>query len=145
MYGGTVTTKTPPIEAPYYLYFCLYTLAEKLLDRELQDRIIDAAILATRKQSRRHDKMKVRYPEDASIKVVYENYPKGSPARRLLVDLHVRFCSEAWVFEDTPADFVRDLAEEMYVNCELKDESKYQELEMGVPRSQYHSKNDSES
>jgi hypothetical protein len=70
----------------YLQLFELYTFAERVLDTEVQHAIIKETLRLTVLQSSDGQNW---LPDDRSISLVYQGTPANSPARRLLVDLHV--------------------------------------------------------
>jgi hypothetical protein len=52
------------------------------------------------------------FPTGESVKIIYESTPAGSPARKLLVDLHAKFGLPGWVnAEEAHVDFLVELTQ----------------------------------
>ena len=66
-----------------------YVLGEKIIDPEFQNVSLDRIIQCreTRKEC----------PGHRAVSVIYEGTPKGSPARRLMVDFHSYDAYDAWL------------------------------------------------
>ena len=146
MYNGKLVqgTVSESDNDAYDAHSKLYALAEKLLDRELQDRIVDAIILTTRTDRLKKDSKATRYyPSWGSARIIYAACPEGSPGRRLLVDLYTRFGHAKWIEGDVPAEFLQDLAKALFTNRQITTNAadKFKELSVGAPKSYYHAAN----
>jgi hypothetical protein len=138
------SSKTPTELSNHILLGELYGLGERLLDRELQNRVIDALLAGTRELQ---DGTR-RFPT-ACVPTIYKSTPPGSPARRLMIDFFVRFGGAFWVqglnFElmdsETQFEFLKDLSESLLENRQMPTSgmADYHELDSGIPSSYYHS------
>lgn len=88
----------------------LYALGEHLIDTTFKDCVINAFVA----KSKAKDKDgRYWYPAGHVVNIIYENTSAGSPARRLVVDLHVRYGYEKWIQltnEKLNYDFLMDLS-----------------------------------
>ncbi|KAK5126459.1 hypothetical protein LTR85_010695 [Meristemomyces frigidus] len=98
---------------PEYLVLAeLYVFGEKIGDIPFKDAVIDAFLC------RRSEPVEgVRYsPITSAVDILYEGTMPGSPARRLMVDRHVRLGASHWISdksEDQNKEFLMDLARTM--------------------------------
>ena len=100
------------------------------------------AIISTPRSKVADDKgaMSSWFPTGSSLPTVYDNCPKGSPLRQLMVDLHVKFGSEKWIKDDsTPHEFLLELSKALFNNRQTTPSAanKYSELTQGIPKSYY--------
>lgn len=112
----------------------LYVLGEKLIDDNLQDRVLDAIIATVRKEH--------CYPSKATVKTIYRSTPEGSPARKLMVDVHVIHGAPSWISsktEETHFDFLIDLTKALLDGRSVSEKTRreHSELASGIPCS-YH-------
>ncbi|EMC90829.1 hypothetical protein BAUCODRAFT_333970 [Baudoinia panamericana UAMH 10762] len=98
LYNSTITCKHANLGLIYSRLIRLYILAEKLLDQECQDRVIDAIVSVMRQKfDDPADPEAARaqeFPGNSLVNLVYRETPKGSPLRRLMLDAHL-FCGNA--------------------------------------------------
>ena len=113
----------------------LYGLGEKLIDKIFQDRVLDTLITHTRKDD--------KYPTKKSAKIVYDSTLKGSPARKLMVDMYLMNANEDHIKDeddelhfDFLIDLTRALLKERVVPVNHRKELK--ELDEGIPCSYHH-------
>ncbi|KAK3698454.1 hypothetical protein LTR37_016925 [Vermiconidia calcicola] len=117
----------------------LYVLGEKVLDKKLQDRVLDAIVATTRRKTENGMRF---FPSRQVIKEIYGSTTSNSPARRLMVDLDVVHALAPWVGADETEhhpDFMFDLTKALIVERALTEEAKsaHAELASGIPCS-YH-------
>jgi hypothetical protein len=122
-----VYTRTLPISSPdsadeiedteYTTLMHLYILAHKLQDTVSQNQIVDTVLAKVRKPV--PPEHLFRYPEAATIKMLYDGTTGPCAMRRLVVDLHAEGISLSrthngnWLKEDgdkLPKEFLLDLA-----------------------------------
>lgn len=72
----------------YLHLFELYTFGERMLDSEIQRAIIAETLWLSLLESSEGTRL---LPENREISVIYRGTPENSPARRMLVDLHVSY------------------------------------------------------
>jgi hypothetical protein len=96
----------------------IYVLAERLLDSACRNRILQE-FMRLRDLKCEHDVKwnPVWYP----INIIYRGTTTGSPARRLLVDIHASAAREDWYFNDACVDpsFLMDLVRKLLRNAEV--------------------------
>ena len=139
LYSGKVCCKGAESGKKYDMLARLYGLGERLLDTPFQDRIIDAIVCVTREVS---STGKRRYPTKTTVDTVYASTPEGSPARKLMVDIHVLYGQVKWLGsrkQPNNPDFLLDLACALLKKRVILESAKedYGELEVGVPVSYY--------
>lgn len=87
----------------------LYVLGEHLNDTRFQDAVISAIVVLT--QEKDQDGIHW-YPGMDAINIIYDGTTAESPARRLVVDFHVRHGTENWIkdhcVEGDPENFHHD-------------------------------------
>lgn len=94
-----------------------FVFSEKMQDSDFKDAVVDALIhtVAT------PDEKGVRwYPTMQSVDRAYTGTPKGSPIRRLLVDMYTFHGRKDWLDSRKNVDFLADLA-----GCLLRDRSEH--------------------
>lgn len=115
LYCGTIPTRNDvgdsAIDVEYLQLGKAYILGDKLRDGTFKDVIIDAIL--NRTSSRASDGL-CHFPDETFVQSIYDNTPKSSEARNLLVDLYVNHGNEQWLNdaepEAFPNDFLMDLA-----------------------------------
>lgn len=55
-------------------------------------------------------------PTQEEVNIIYRGTPANSPARRLMVDVHIRNGQEDWICDDLEPSFLVDLAKAFYKN-----------------------------
>lgn len=103
---------TPP---EYHTLAKLYVFGEKIRDVKVKNAVLDAII------SRKDEAIEgLQYnPAMQTVNIIYEGTMPGSPARRLMVDNHVRGGKPAWLFKDSTQnnkEFLTDLARALLSN-----------------------------
>jgi len=95
----------------------LYVSCERYLNRKLQSAIIAEIIRLT---SMSDNEGKHWIPTEKCVATVYHGTPKGSPARRLLVDLQVASGEKAWMEyeDDKTVTFGIDVINAMYAKAQ---------------------------
>jgi len=90
----------------YYMAFAkMYTLGEKLLDRDFQDRVLDAIVAEVRELKQNASGHVVReMPVKSAVDVIYQGTPAGSPGRRLMVGLHLRHGNKGFLDRERPEE-----------------------------------------
>ena len=110
LYSDTVASKVQDQDKPSaYIYLSkLYVLGERLVDSEFQSRIIDAIMVNVREPVDG-----IHYnPIGKAINIVYENTPKSSPARQLMVETWFCHGKPHWLKESKAElnyEFVEDI------------------------------------
>jgi hypothetical protein len=124
IYGGRIFSRPSERESeindkPIYNETSLlvegFIFGEKIQDGDFKDAIIDAMILSINTLGKDD---KHWYPSGPAVDRAYEGTPEGSPLRKLMVDIHVNHGSRKWLEAVTNIDFVKDLAEDLYVDRE---------------------------
>ncbi|KAK5120539.1 hypothetical protein LTR85_006195 [Meristemomyces frigidus] len=143
LYSGRINSVKQRDPRDYRLLSRMYALGEKLIDPESQDRVLDAILAIARF---RDDRGRQKFPADEAISIIYDATPPGSPARRLLVDLHMRHGGSGWISnhrDDVHRGYALDLATELLKERSAKgsEGKKYEELDTGTPCSYHHHAN----
>lgn len=95
----------------YQLLADLYTLGERLLDETICGAITKEFIRLTSPTS----KSAKRYcPMKEAVSIIYRGTTAGSPARRLMVDIHLAYGTTKWLASTCEAGFVLDVAQGFY-------------------------------
>lgn len=90
LYTGKISCKSERPLPDFSAFAALYSLGEKILDRNFQDCVIDAIIgLTHAKETVNGVQCDRCFPSFDAIDRIYQDTPAGTPARRLLVDLYV--------------------------------------------------------
>jgi hypothetical protein len=95
----------------YTMLTKLYVLAEMLMDENTKE-TVHSAILARSKEAFSGDQ-KSRYPGPAPIRIIYEDPPEDSPARKLMVQLYTEIAYGSFLTQlpkEMPTDFFYDLS-----------------------------------
>lgn len=90
----------------------LYCFGEQYQDAHFKNTVIDAIIASTKEEDADGERW---FPTNESVDIVYQGTPAGSPARKLMVDLHIEDGRASWL--DLGAnnhEFVTDLAKGFY-------------------------------
>lgn len=104
----------------YELLAELYVLGERMLDDAVRTAVTKKIVRLTTlvcRDSRYH------YPSKEAANIIYRGTTEGSPARRLMVDVHVRFGTHKWLTADYEGALLCDVAQQLYqkmeanVNC----------------------------
>lgn len=140
LYSGRIYTKRNGDLRNYNLLAQMYALGEKLIDRDFQDRVLDAIVATVRC---RNDDGTWEVPGDSDIEVIYNATPTGSPGRRLMVDFHMYFGEPKWISksrDDVHREFALDLATELLTErrAHSTERKSYEELKNGTPCSYHH-------
>ncbi|KAF2486837.1 hypothetical protein BDY17DRAFT_321598 [Neohortaea acidophila] len=130
-------------ERNYGLLFDLYVLGQKLLDREFQDRVVDATIAASHDTGYKESSKRL-FPSDGVVDSLYRRTSKGCPMRRLLIDLSICQGGEGWMVpaQNDPdginVEFLIDLATAFYkIQADDTIMDKLEELDED-PGCEYH-------
>ena len=141
VYTGKIASSAPGTGlVEYRPLMQLYALAERLLDTELRDRLVEAIVAMSRE---RHPQAKNRnFPGPSEIKIVYENTPESSPLRRLLVDMYVARGTQHFEISATNGvDFLVDVTKALLAERTISEETrkqKFAEIDEGSPCSYHH-------
>ncbi|KAK5764197.1 hypothetical protein LTS12_005648 [Elasticomyces elasticus] len=144
LYTGKVGVTLDNGKTDYATLAGLYCLGEKLMHDAFQDRIVDALVSGTREPNNNAGHPTTcSFPMKDVVDDIYKGTPKGSPARRFMVDMHVMQGTSGWIDVERPEsvnhEFAVDLAfammQERAVTGETK--TKHAELNRGIPCS-YH-------
>lgn len=124
----------------HYLYLArLYGFGEEIKDRRFQGAVLDQIIYESRKLS--SDGM-TQCPGTTIINFVYDTTPKGSPARRLMVDFAVCYGKVNWELSKKgklPREYLLDVINAFFgMNTSNETEKKRKGLESGVPVAYHH-------
>ena len=100
----------------------LYLLGEKLLDRDFQDQAISVLISIVRDDLLPDGRF---VPNVFVFSSIYDRTPEGSPARRLMLDLCVRFGGKRWDFKSPKVnrDFLADITTKLFEHRSMTDRS----------------------
>lgn len=99
----------------YQLLAELYVLSERLLDETIRGALIKEFV----RLARLTDKNSKRYcPTREAVNIIYRGTTAASPARRLMVDLHVAYGTTKWFDSTCEAGFVLDVAQRIYAKME---------------------------
>lgn len=119
LYFGTVPTRDDEsgktADAEYLQLAEAYVLGDKLRDGNFKDAIIDAMLHKSRsKFSDGTSVVTSFFPGEHVVRHIYDNTPKSSEARHLLVYFYVEHGNERWLNdaaqEEFPKEFLMDLA-----------------------------------
>lgn len=116
LYSGKVASKLEAATAEFENLVQLYVLGEKFLDRQFQDRVVDALIAATHqpRPSKQYEHGTARwFPTAETLVPIYEHTPVGSPIRQLMVDMHLAHGIPKWLDADVgqhSKEFLLDLS-----------------------------------
>jgi hypothetical protein len=113
------TTASPGLakRQGYKILAQIYVLAERLLDSNCRNRILREVL---RLRILKCAKDQEWNPTWVPVNIIYQGTMPGSPARRLLVDIHASVSREDWYSSDTCVDpsFSMDLARKLLRNVE---------------------------
>ncbi|KAK5733430.1 hypothetical protein LTR17_009675 [Elasticomyces elasticus] len=121
----------------------LCALGEKLINPTFHDRVLDALVAGTQEYVvDTADAQSRWFPGKETVGNLYSSTPKGSPARRLMVDLYVIHGHAPWIDTENPEanslEFLVDLTAAMFNNRVLTGARREcKELAAGTPCS-YH-------
>ncbi|KAM0724081.1 hypothetical protein Q7P37_000261 [Cladosporium fusiforme] len=129
IYGGRIFTRPgrggaeDKDKAPYSETSLLvegFIFGEKIQDGDFRDAVVDAIIVSINDPGK--DDL-VRYPSGTTVERAYEGTPEGSPLRKLMVDIYVHHGNRDWLHKVANPDFLRDLAEDLYLgrDCSPND------------------------
>lgn len=118
MYCGTVPTRADlhkTVETEYFQFAEAYVLGDKLRDSNFKDAIIDTMLDKSRcKVSDGASTGSFLFPGEGVIRYIYDNPPRSSEARHLLVYLYAENGNGRWLNDATqelfPKEFLMDLA-----------------------------------
>ncbi|KAK1074594.1 hypothetical protein LTR12_005786 [Friedmanniomyces endolithicus] len=129
----------------------LFGFGEKIVDDTFQDCVIDAFVAGTRTPSPNGAGVPTRCcPPYTTVDIVYKATPKGSPARRLMVELYTLKAGDDSINIEHPEknnhEFLVDLASSLLKNRSVCQdfEDKHKELNNGTPCS-YHKHSEEET
>ena len=113
----TTTSPGADKELGYQLLAQLYVLAERVLNSECRNRIIQEFLRLRNLMSATGDKWN---PTGVPINIICQGTTSNSPARRLLVDIHASVAREDWYIEDVHVNpvFLMDLLRKLLDNVE---------------------------
>lgn len=117
----------------------LYVYGEKVLDDDFQDNVLNALISYVR------EPCGGIYVCDSAVKIIYDGVSTTSPARRMLVNMHIAYGDEDWAIAldgkewDTHKDIKDDLINAFWVWKGTPEDQRpnYEEFKVGVP-CKYH-------
>lgn len=153
LYSGKLAVVKSNGDTDYHLLALLYGFGEKIIDDEFQKIVIDAFVAGSRTNvPDGTGGVTRRFPSKTAVSMIYEATPKGSPARRLMVDMYTLKGNSHndWVGVDHPLkhnhDFLIDLTSELLTSrivCKTFVEA-HGELSNGMPCS-YHKHSNGET
>ncbi|KAF2827252.1 hypothetical protein CC86DRAFT_208688 [Ophiobolus disseminans] len=100
-----VTDGDGPKNPEYLVLFRCYIISDKFVDIEFNKVVLNSIVDALEYQPY----YSPCYPGQGPIRIIYDGTTEGAPARRLLVDLWVKYVGESWVkhiHAGLPHDFV---------------------------------------
>lgn len=144
VYEGKIFCKsnTTTTARDYDTLIGLYIFGEKVLDRDFQDRVIDA-LLAKYEEVNTLD-TKHRIPDRSQITRIYKYTPTASPLRLLVVDWCVRDAIEvdtelrASMEEEANREYVADLLAASFERRTLTEQAKTDLKNRQAPGCAYH-------
>lgn len=102
--------------ADYYeLLASLYVLGDRMLDQAIGAAVIKEIVRLTTLTCR--DGLKY-FPTKQAGNIIYRGTTDNSPARRLIVDIQVRFGTQKWLAVDCEAALLFDVARQLYQKME---------------------------
>lgn len=111
------TTTSPGLEKElgYKLLAEMYVLAERMLDSRCRNRLLQEVLRLRDLKCKTGDRWN---PTHVPINIIYQGTAPGSPARRLLLDIHAKQAREDWYPEDVHVDpvFLMDLLRKFLLN-----------------------------
>ncbi|KAF2768007.1 hypothetical protein EJ03DRAFT_138188 [Teratosphaeria nubilosa] len=110
----------------------LFVLGEKLMNTKLRNDVIDIALETARSTE--------KLPTNCTIDIIYEGTPKGSPARKLMVDIFIACASSEWIDKDPSNanhEFLHELAIGLLDGRQKPKLAEDEPLRLG-PASAYH-------
>jgi hypothetical protein len=126
-----------------------YAMGEQVQDRRYQNLVINRIIAATCPQSTAPSQSSAaKCPSFEAVSVIYKSTPKGSPGRRLMVDVYAIKGDSTWM-EDFPvagdgveiaAEILADISQALFNRRELTKSARQLklDLEAKVASSHYH-------
>ncbi|KAK5120537.1 hypothetical protein LTR85_006193 [Meristemomyces frigidus] len=144
LYSGKIATKQVDGLENWDALAGLYIIGEKLVDKAMQDRVIDTFVLATRQERHGEAGKGLRwFPTKENVDLLYKSLPGSSPARQLMVDMHVLYGAEKWIDRDdldnNNKEFLADLAVALLARATgASREKEMCEIDDGVPCSYHH-------
>ena len=113
----TTTSPGKDKKLGFQLLAQLYILAERMLNSECRNRILQEFLRLT---NLKNAKGKNWSPHNVSIDIIYQGTTSNSPARRLLVDIHASIAHEHWYPEDVHVSpvFLTDLLRKFLHNVD---------------------------
>lgn len=136
VYTGRIYSGQKP---SYVVLAKSYAWAEKLLDKELKDRLLDAMVTTCRE---RDEKGLRNFPGTDAISIIYAATTESSPARRMMVDMYVSHGAESWtVSVEHGIELLVDVTKALLPECTISDgkkHNKYSEIDRGSPCSYHH-------
>lgn len=145
LYSNQIHVKSEKSLLGYPQLAKLYVLGERFMDHKFKDCVIDAMVTGCRTKEETLGR-KRHFPDDDSITAIYEGTPVASPARRLMVDLHVTHGHAGWISKSRDKvnhEFALDLATALLEKRCLNDKERkdHADIETGIPCSyHYHAK-----
>jgi hypothetical protein len=156
-YGGPIFQLAEPGITEFLLSAHLFVLGKRLLDREYQNRVIDAIVATTREEVEEKNsdgtiKLEYAYPSWDATVVIYSGTPKGSPARQLMMDFWTLKSNPTWFDgfaelqealgdrHELGVELLYDISKAMSERKKDKDSAMTasKQLNSGVPSSYYH-------
>lgn len=105
----------------YILLSTLYVYGEHFMNSAIQNAAIRETLRLTQIKC---DEGLHWYPMGHSVKIIYLGTPEGSPARRLMVDLHLKSGHEGWISLKCEPAFMVDLLKAFYEKKNATKEGK---------------------
>lgn len=121
----------------YPLLAKLYCFGEKCHDIRFKNTVIDAIIANTNEEDAEGTRW---YPTDGAVDIIYKGTRPESPARKLVVDLHVKIGNEGWLEGGlNNHEFLIDLAKGFYKHKRrIAILEEVEEAQYDNPNAKYH-------
>jgi hypothetical protein len=144
IYRGKVSVKKDKVYgcSDYNFLGLLYGFGELIVDRDFQNRVIDALVMGGRDSVVLPNGEKGTIRPVSAVGAIYASTPADSPARKLMVDYHLASGSPHWIDEFTllhasaedSLEFLKELSK-AFMQRKPRD---FKELSEGIPQSYYH-------
>lgn len=109
------------VNKPWGTLARLYILGERLLDTEIQHAVIKEMLRLCYLKDNKGSRW---FPARETVTKIYDGTPAGSPARRLMVDLHVSHANGNWLKFDDHPEFLADLSKALIEKVSIPEASR---------------------
>ncbi|KAK0304218.1 hypothetical protein LTR01_007574 [Friedmanniomyces endolithicus] len=149
LYTGKLAVVKSDQRTDYELLAMLCGFGEKIIDHRFQNCVLDAIVAGTRiNVPKATGGVHKEFPGQNTVDRVYKATPKGSPARRLVLDMYTLKGNENWIRpgEKFSHEFLLDLVSALLKSRVVREdvEDKHKELGTGTPCS-YHKHSNGET